>query len=186
MKQDTENAKDEPSVVNHQMASRIQTRAARYGTSLVRRSCRTAEASQCAGPGLISSVLGQIGFERSADKTLINGVINIWSWIIDVTAALLIPKVKRRVVFLSATSDMLVTFIIWTALSGRYIEQPSCTMGVAVVAMIFLYDLFYRACWLPLVVAYPFEKVTTKQRGLFFSWTMFCINASSFVVSHRS
>jgi sugar porter (SP) family MFS transporter len=149
----------------------------------------TAVASQCAGSGLISSylpaVLDQIGFESSADKTLINGVINIWSWIIGVTAAMLIPKVKRRVVFLTSTSGMLVTFIIWTALSARYLEQPSRSMGIAIVAMIFLYNLFYCACWLPLVVAYPLETVTTKQRGFFFSWTMFCINASSFVVSDR-
>jgi hypothetical protein len=133
----------------------------------------------------LPAVLDQIGFESSADKTLINGVINIWSWIISVTAAMLIPKVKRRVVFLTSTSGMLVTFIIWTALSARYLEQPSRSMGIAIVAMIFLYNLFYCACWLPLVVAYPLETVTTKQRGFFFSWTMFCINASSFVVSDR-
>jgi sugar porter (SP) family MFS transporter len=147
----------------------------------------TAVASQCAGSGLISSylpaVLDQIGFNTSANKTLINGIINIWSWIIGVIAALMMPRIKRRVVFLGGTFGMLVTFVIWTALSARYQEHPSRTIGIGIVAMIFLYNMFYCACWLPLVVTYPLETVTNKQRGMFFSWTLFCINASSFVVS---
>lgn len=56
-------------------------------------------------------------------------------------------------------------------------------MGIAVVAMVFLFNMVYCMCWLPLVITYPMEIVTTKQRGIFFSWTMFVINSSAFVVS---
>lgn len=147
-----------------------------------------AVASQCSGSGLISSylpkILDDVGLTSSKDKTLINGIINIWTWIIGIVAAIFIPKVKRRTVFLGCTSGMLATFIIWTACAAKYLETGSRGTGIAVVAMIFVYNLFYGMCWLPLVVTYPLELVTTKQRGLFFSWTMFCISASSFAVNY--
>lgn len=146
----------------------------------------TAVASQCAGSTLISAylpeVLDQVGFESSRDKTLINGLVNIASWVAGVAAALMIPKVRRRTVFLSATTGMLLIFTVWTALSAEYLKTKSQGLGIGVVAMVFLFNIVYCTCWLPLVITYPMETVTTKQRGIFFSWTMFCINASAFIV----
>ncbi|KAL4875294.1 general substrate transporter [Aspergillus karnatakaensis] len=148
----------------------------------------TAVGSQCAGSSLISAylpqILDQVGFGTSKDKTLINGLVNIVSWIAGVTAALFIPHIRRRMVFLWSTTGMLITFIIWTILSARYIETSDKGMGIGVVAMIFIYNIIYCTCWLPLVITYPLETVTTKQRGLFFSWTVFCINGSNFAVAY--
>ncbi|KAL5336182.1 putative MFS hexose transporter [Aspergillus crustosus] len=144
----------------------------------------TAVGSQCAGSSLISAylpqILDQVGFGTAKDRTLINGLVNIVSWIAGVTAALFIPHIRRRMLFLWSTTGMLITFIVWTTLSARYIETSDQGMGIGVVAMIFVYNIIYCTCWLPLVITYPLETVTTKQRGLFFSWTVFCINGSSF------
>lgn len=38
--------------------------------------------------------------------------------------------------------------------------------------------------YLPLTVAYPLELCTTKQRSLFFSWTLFSISLSCFIVNY--
>lgn len=147
----------------------------------------TAVGSQCAGSGLISAylpdILQLVGFSSSRDKTLINGIVNIWSWVIGVTAALVIPYVKRRHLFLFSTTGMLCTFVVWTALAAEFLKTKSRGDGIGVVVMVFVYNLFYCMCWLPLVVTYPMETVTTRQRAIFFSWTLFSINSSNFVVS---
>ena len=39
-------------------------------------------------------------------------------------------------------------------------------------------------CWLPLVVAYPLELATTKQRGFLFSWMFFALSLSTFAVNY--
>ncbi|KAH6972038.1 hypothetical protein BKA56DRAFT_593584, partial [Ilyonectria sp. MPI-CAGE-AT-0026] len=50
--------------------------------------------------------------------------------------------------------------------------------------MIFVFNIFSAIFWIPLVITYPLETVTTKQRGVFFARTLFCINASSFCISY--
>jgi len=147
-----------------------------------------AVASQCAGSTLISTylpqILDQVGFSTARDKTLINGLVNIASYVVAIVSAFVIPRVRRRLVFLSATGAMLLVFVIWTALAAEYTKSQSQGVGIGVVAMVFIFNIIYCACWLPLVIAYPLEICTTKQRGVFFSWTYFCITASATIVSH--
>jgi sugar porter (SP) family MFS transporter len=148
----------------------------------------TGVGSQCAGSGLISTylpeVLEQVGYSTSKQKTLINGIIYIFCWVVSVVAALLAPRIKRRSLFLFSTAGMLVSFIIWTALSAQYVQTSKKPFGLGVVVMLFIYEFFYSMCWLPMVVTYPLEIVTTKQRGVFYTFTQFSISASSFVISY--
>lgn len=144
--------------------------------------------SQCCGSGLISSylptILDQVGLTTTKEKTMISGIINIWSWVVGITASMLMPKLRRRVVFLFGTAGMILTFVVWTALAAMYVQNSARGYGIGVVAMIFVYNFFYSCSWLPLNVAYPLEIVTTKQRGLYFSWTLFSISASGFAVNY--
>ncbi|KAH7230264.1 hypothetical protein FSOLCH5_013660 [Fusarium solani] len=144
--------------------------------------------SQCLGSGLVSAylpaILDQVGLQSTREKTLINGIINIWSWIVGMTSSLLMPRFRRRVVFLTCTSLMIVVFSVWTALAAMYVRTEQRNYGIGVVVSIFLFNTFYGASWLPLNVAYPLEIVTTKQRGVYFSWTLFVISGSSFAVNY--
>ncbi|KAF5013365.1 hypothetical protein FDECE_612 [Fusarium decemcellulare] len=144
--------------------------------------------SQCCGSGLISACLPQIldgvGMESAEEKTLINGIINIWTWIVGIGAGILIPRIRKRSLFLFSTGGMILTFAVWTALSAIYDQRGGSQYGVGVVAMIFVYNFFYGICWLPLVVAYPLELCTAKQRGLFFSWMFFALCMSTFAVNY--
>lgn len=146
----------------------------------------TAVASQCAGSGLIMyylpDILDQVGISSSKNKTLINGCVDIWSWVIGIIASVTMPYMRRRSILMFCTVGMLFTFIAWTALTAEYLKTGAKAYGVGVVAMIFVFNLFFSFCWLPLVITYPMEVVTTKQRGVFFAFTMFVINASNFVV----
>lgn len=147
----------------------------------------TAIGSQCSGSVLISAylpqILDEVGFSTSRDKTLINGLVDIASWVTGVIAAFTIPHMRRRTVFLVATGGMIAIFAVWTALSAEYLQTGRAKLGIGVVVMVFLFNMVYCTCWLPLIITYPSEIITTKQRGIFFSWTFFVINSSSFVVS---
>lgn len=147
----------------------------------------TAVGSQCAGSNFISTylpeILDQIGMTTSKEKTLINGISSIWCWVCALLAALLIPRVTRRQVFLFSMTGMTSCFIIWTALSATYLRTGEKNFGIGVLVMIFIFNFFNSICWIPLVITYPLETVTTKQRSLFFAFTMLTINASSFVAS---
>ncbi|KAI8670229.1 putative MFS hexose transporter [Fusarium keratoplasticum] len=148
----------------------------------------TAIGSQCLGSNFVSTylplILDQVGTTTSKDKTLINGLVNIWQWVCAVTAALVIPRVGRRTIFLTTTTGNTVTFIIWTALTATYLRDPKNSYGIGTILVIFAFSFFTAICWIPLLIMYPLEMVTTKQRGIFFSWTMFCVNASSFIASY--
>ncbi|CAG9989291.1 unnamed protein product [Clonostachys byssicola] len=148
----------------------------------------TAIGSQCLGSNFVSTylplILDQVGMTSSKEKTLINGLVNIWQWVCAVGAAFVIPRVGRRTVFLTSSIGMTVTFIVWTALTATYLRDPKDGYGIGLIVIIFVFSFFTAICWIPLVIAYPLEVVTTKQRGVFFSWTMFSINASAFVASY--
>ncbi|KAJ4252523.1 hypothetical protein NW757_005965 [Fusarium falciforme] len=148
----------------------------------------TAIGSQCLGSNFVSTylplILDQVGMTTSKDKKLINGLVNIWQWVYAVTAAFVIPRVGRRTTFLTATTGNTVTFIIWIALAATYLRDPKNGYGIDTILVIFAFSFFTAICWIPLLITYPLEMVTTKQRGIFFSWTMFCVNASNFIASY--
>lgn len=103
--------------------------------------------SQCCGSGLISAYLPQIldgvGLTSTKEKTLINGIINIWTWIVGLAAGWVIPKMKKRFLFLFSTTGMMLAFVVWTALSAKYTANNSNAYGIGVVAMMFVYNGFY-------------------------------------------
>lgn len=148
----------------------------------------TAVGSQSLGSGFVASylplILDQVGMTSEKDKTLMNGIINIFSWVVSFAAAFVIPRIGRRAMFLASTATMSVFFIIWTALTAQYYNTHSKGLGIGVIVMIFLSSACTSMCWVPLVVAYPLETVTTKQRGIFFAVTMLSINITAFATSY--
>lgn len=75
--------------------------------------------SQCSGNGLVSyylhSILESVGITSSYDQTVINGGLQIWSFLVAVGFAFAVDKVGRRKLFLIAGVGMLISFTIWTA-----------------------------------------------------------------------
>ncbi|KAJ4176308.1 hypothetical protein NW755_014482 [Fusarium falciforme] len=130
----------------------------------------TAIGSQCLGSNFVSTYLplipDQVGMTTSKDKKLINGLVNIWQWVYAVTAAFVIPRVGRRTTFLTATTGNTVTFIIWIALAATYLRDPKNGYGIDTILVIFAFSFFTAICWIPLLITYPLEMVTTKQRAL--------------------
>ena len=71
--------------------------------------------SQWSGNGLTSYylniVLENIGYTSEGQKTLINGILQIWGLITSVFFACLVNKFGRRTLFLASTGAMLITYI---------------------------------------------------------------------------
>ncbi|KAL3484310.1 hypothetical protein BJX62DRAFT_244051 [Aspergillus germanicus] len=119
-------------------------------------------------------------------QTLINACLSIFNWVVCLLSAFVIPRVGRRTIFLVSAVGVNVTFLIWTILTERYTASNDVNLGISVLVMIVSGSFFVCICWIPLVIAYPLETVTTKQRSIFFAITMFTINVTAFINSYMS
>lgn len=126
--------------------------------------------SQWNGVGVVSYyltlVLNTIGITETKDQALINGLLQIFNWIIAVFAgAMMVDRIGRRSLFLISTAGMLVSYIAWTALTSVFTKNLNEVAGHAVVAFIFIYYFFYDIAWTPLLQAYPVEIFPYSLRG---------------------
>ncbi|PKY06403.1 putative transporter [Aspergillus campestris IBT 28561] len=140
--------------------------------------------SQWSGNGLVSyyikMILETVGYTDTVQQNLINGCLNILNLIVALTMCFFVDKIGRRRLFLISTAGMLVAFIVWTICSARYdIHNTSSTAG-AVVAMIYLYYVFYNLAWSGLLVSYTVEILpySIRAKGMTVMW--FCIDAALF------
>ncbi len=111
-------------------------------------------------------VLDTIGITQASEQTLINGMLQIFNWIVAVCGgALLVDRVGRRRLFMVATIGMFFSYIAWTALNAKFAETRDSRLGNAVLAFIFIYYFFYDIAWTPLPIAYTVEIFPYSLRG---------------------
>jgi MFS family permease len=74
--------------------------------------------SQCSGNGLVSyylhSILESVGISSSYNQSLINGGLQIWSFLVALAFSFLVDRLGRRMLFMIAAVGMLVSFSVWT------------------------------------------------------------------------
>ncbi|KAK4689144.1 hypothetical protein P7C73_g973, partial [Tremellales sp. Uapishka_1] len=130
--------------------------------------------SQWSGNGLISYylslILTSIGYVDSKQQLLINGILQAFSLVTGVAAALIVNKFARRTLWLSSTIGILVTFIAWTICEALYDVSaangtPNVAAGRAVLALIFIYNAVFNLGWTPLQVVYTIEILPISIRG---------------------
>jgi MFS family permease len=109
--------------------------------------------SQWAGNGLISYylslILNSIGITESFDKTLINGILQIFNFASAIFGALLVDRMGRRPLWLWSIAGMFVSYIVWTACSAVYDETSSRASAMAVLVLIFIYQFHYAIAITP-------------------------------------
>ncbi|RKK84941.1 hypothetical protein BFJ71_g14338 [Fusarium oxysporum] len=114
----------------------------------------------------ISLVLTDIGITSPKTQNLINGLIQIFSYIVAGSSALLIDRLGRRFLFLTSTGGMLFAFIIWTALAAKNQQQGGDRgLGIGVVVMVFIFLGFYNFAMTPLPIAYLLEVLPYMLRA---------------------
>jgi MFS family permease len=118
----------------------------------------------------ISLVLTDIGITNPETQNLINGLIQVFSYIVAGSSALLIDRLGRRFLFITSTCGMLVAFIIWTILAAlnQQREESNRGLGIGVVIMVFIFLGFYNFAMNPLPIAYLLEVLpyTLRAKGL--------------------
>lgn len=125
--------------------------------------------SQWSGNAIISNYSSTLydtaGVTGSTQKLGLSAGQTGLSLIISVTMALLVDKVGRRPMFLTATAGMFFTFIFWTLTSGLYEERNANGAGYAMIFFIWVHGIFYAISWSGLLVGYAIEILPYKLRA---------------------
>lgn len=140
--------------------------------------------SQCSGNGLVSyyihDILTTIGITSSYDQSLVNGCLQIWSFLVAIGfSAMLVDRFGRKNLFMIAGVGMLVTFTIWTACSAVYAKTGNKSAGSAVLAMIFLFYGVAGFAWPGLTVAYCVEIMPFQIRAKGLALNMALVSCAS-------
>ncbi|KAL4964608.1 uncharacterized protein BDV14DRAFT_209220 [Aspergillus stella-maris] len=120
--------------------------------------------SQCSGNGLVSyyihSILESVGITSSSDQAVINGRLQIWSFLVAIGfSAFLVDVLGRRKLFVIAAVGIC---------SAVYDQNGDSGAGGAVIAMIFRYYGVAGFAWPALTVAYCAEILpfNIRARGI--------------------
>ena len=139
--------------------------------------------SQCSGNGIASyylhDILQSVGVTRSYDQSLVNGGLQIWSFLVAVGFSQLVDKVGRRKLFLIAAVGMLLSFSVWTGCSAVYAQSGNEGAGSAVIAMVFLFYFAAGFAWPGLTVAYVAEILPFSIRANGMAIGFACTSAAS-------
>jgi MFS family permease len=133
----------------------------------------------------LSRVMDTVGITDKKTQALVNGLINIWNWALALTSAFFVDRVGRRPLFRISTIGMLLVFTGWTIASARFAETEAKSAGVAVMALIFIYEIFYCMAFSPLPVAYSVEvlpySIRAKGMGVYVLATKCAVFVNQYV-----
>ncbi|EJT73592.1 hypothetical protein GGTG_07448 [Gaeumannomyces tritici R3-111a-1] len=107
------------------------------------------------GPGFCgsSALLLIVEIRDSYEQSLINGGLQIWSFLVAIGFSVsLVDSLGRKTLFLIAGMGMLVTISIWAACSAYYERAQSKEDGSTVITMIFLFYGVASFAWPGLTV----------------------------------
>ncbi|KDQ55565.1 hypothetical protein JAAARDRAFT_48515 [Jaapia argillacea MUCL 33604] len=138
--------------------------------------------SQWSGNGLVSYYLNKvfdaIGITNPTMQLLINGLLNIYNFIIAIFAAFLVDRAGRRLLFITSTLGMIVFWTLQTVCFSLYAQHGNVAAGHAVVAFIFLFYGFFDIAFTPLIVSYTVEILPFHLRAKGFTVFNFAISLS--------
>ncbi|KAF8953989.1 general substrate transporter [Flammula alnicola] len=141
--------------------------------------------SQWSGNGLVSYYLNKvfigIGITDHDTQLLINGLLNIFNFIVAISAGFLCERVGRRRLFMTSTIGMFVFWLLQTVCVAIYAhDNTNKAAAHTVIVMIFLFYGFYDVClaFTPLIVSYTVEILPYSLRAKGFTVFNFTISLS--------
>ncbi|KAI1783953.1 general substrate transporter [Ganoderma leucocontextum] len=146
--------------------------------------------SQWSGNNLISSRpseshLGAVVTDPNT-QLLLNGILNIYNFVIAIIAGLLCDKIGRRPLSIASTIGMFMFWVLQTACFAVYSETGNITAAHTFVAMIctdvvlrpVLFYAFYDIAFTPLIVSYTVEILPFTLRAKGFTVFNFSLTLS--------
>ena len=130
--------------------------------------------TQWSGNGLLSyylsKVLNQIGITSGSTQLLINGVIQIWSFIAALYASSAMNRLGRRFLSLTSLGLMALFYMAQAICFAEYAQHGTAAAGHAVIVFIFLFSSAYALAFSPLAIAYTVEILpfNLRAKGLTF------------------
>ncbi|PPQ69312.1 hypothetical protein CVT25_005913 [Psilocybe cyanescens] len=125
--------------------------------------------SQWSGNGLVSYyidiVLKGVGITDTKTKSIINGSLQVFNFVIAIGAAMLVDVAGRRPLFIISNSGMLVTFCAWTITTALYNTMGNAAAAKATIPLIFIFYFFYDLAYTPMLVAYTLEILPFRVRA---------------------
>jgi MFS family permease len=109
-------------------------------------------------------------------QLLINGILQIWNFILALGAAALVDKIGRRTLFLTSGVGMFVFFSAQTICFAVFMEKGYQPAANAVIAFIFLFYAAYDIAFTPLIVSYTVEILPFQIRAKGFTVFNFTIS----------
>lgn len=99
--------------------------------------------AQWNGIGVVSYyltlVLDTIGITDPFMQTLINGLLQVFNFVVALSAAFLVDRLGRRTLFNASGVIMLLSYIVWTACSAVNNMSGSQPAGIVVVVCVFVF-----------------------------------------------
>lgn len=125
--------------------------------------------------------MDSVGITNKDTQALVNGIINIWNFGLALTTAFFVERIGRRPLFRTSTLGMLTVFTAWTIASALFAQTEAKSAGVAVIALIFVFQFFYCIAFSPLPVAYSVEVLPFSIRAKGMATYVFSTKMAVFV-----
>ncbi|KAL2153546.1 hypothetical protein VTH82DRAFT_4701 [Thermothelomyces myriococcoides] len=125
--------------------------------------------TQWSGNGLLSFYMKEIlrlvniTDDRTVQKIILSNTC--WGFINAVPIAMIAPRFRRRVMFLTCTIGTAVVYTVWTIASARAEIDPSPATAIPVLVFIYVYSPFYNLGWNALAYTYMVEIFPFRQRS---------------------
>lgn len=127
----------------------------------------------------LSLVLDTIGITSTEEKTLINGILQLFNFAAAVgIGAFMIDLLGRRTLFLISAGGLFCSYVCWTALSAEFVQTHDPNMGRAVLGFIFIAFFFYDISFTPMLYAYTVEIFPFNLRSMGLSTALLSANIS--------
>ncbi|KAK5658356.1 hypothetical protein OQA88_2332 [Cercophora sp. LCS_1] len=125
--------------------------------------------TQWSGNGLLSfymkKILNLVGITdgRTVQQIILSNTC--WGLINAVPIALIAPRFRRRVMFLTCTIGTAAVYTVWTVASARAAIENSKVAAIPVLVFIYIYSPFYNIGWNALAYTYLVELFPYQQRA---------------------
>lgn len=91
----------------------------------------------------LSDLLDLVGITNGSVKSRINVGIACWGLGVSTIVALIVPRFRRRPIYLLTASSLLVVYIAWTISMERYMSTETQAAAILTIFFIFMYTPAY-------------------------------------------